>query len=68
MSASHYTRSIGFHVLVCEAFGACSDLHPSNWLLPCKLGVWDWVVTRRIFVQFSEFSTWSQGNGLQFCY
>ena len=27
-----------------------------NRLLPCKLEVWEWVVKRRIFNQFSEFS------------
>ena len=29
-----------------------------NRLLPCKLEVWEWVVKRRIFEPFTEFSGW----------
>ena len=36
-SALNFTRSIGFHVLVCRMFGACFAVHPSNWLLPSSL-------------------------------
>ena len=38
--------------------GACFAVHPSNWLLRCKLEVWEWAVKRRIFDAFSEFSVW----------
>ena len=31
-----------------------------NRFLPCKLEVWEWVVKRRIFDPFSEFSEWVQ--------
>ena len=36
MSASNYTRSIGFHALERRALGVCFILHPSIWLLPSK--------------------------------
>ena len=57
-SAPHDTGSIGFHVLICGTLGACFALRPPDWLLPCKVEVWQWVVKRRIFDPFSEYSGW----------
>ena len=35
--------------------GACFAFDPSNWSLPYKLEVWEWIVKRRIFDPRSQF-------------